>query len=300
MSRWVVWIRCWMPVLFVVGGSIGVAVAEQQSVQLPPPVVSPERALANQYCLACHNPTAKTAGLDLDTISSHGVSRQPEVWEKVIRKLRARHMPPVGMPRPEESTYNAVVSSLETSLDRAAAEGHEEVVDALIRAGADFRAPLDSGFTPLLFALREGRAGVVRVLLEAGAEVNETTQPSERRGGYKGRPRAGTSALLMAVANAHYELAAYLLNAGADPNADLPGYTVLHAIASVRKPGVGDNNPPPEGSGNMNSIELVRKLAAHGANLNARMTKKVNFGNTRLNKLAATPFFWLPMPGTPS
>ena len=121
MSRWVVWIRCWMPVLFVVGGSTGVAVAQQQSVQLPPPVVSPERALANQYCLACHNPTAKTAGLDLDTISSQGVSRQPEVWEKVIRKLRARHMPPVGMPRPEESTYNAVVSSLEASLDSAAA-----------------------------------------------------------------------------------------------------------------------------------------------------------------------------------
>ena len=179
----------------------------------------------------------------------------------------------------------------QTALMWAAAEGHEEVVDALIRAGADFRAPLDSGFTPLLFALREGRAGVVRVLLEAGAELNETTQPSERRGGYKGRPRAGTSALLMAVANAHYELAAYLLDAGADPNADLPGYTVLHAIPSVRKPGVGDNNPPPEGSGNMNSIELVRKLAAHGANLNARMTKKVNLGNTRLNKLAATPFF---------
>ena len=114
MSRWVVWIRCWMPVLFVVGGSTGVAVAEQQSVRLPPPVVSPERALANQYCLACHNPSAKTAGLDLDTISSQGVSRQPEVWEKVIRKLRARHMPPVGMPRPEESTYNAVVSSLKS------------------------------------------------------------------------------------------------------------------------------------------------------------------------------------------
>ncbi len=178
----------------------------------------------------------------------------------------------------------------QTALMWAAAEGHEEVVDALIQAGADFRAPLDSGFTPLLFALREGRAGVVRVLLEAGAEVNETTQPSGGKRGYRGQPRDGTSALLMAVANAHYELAAYLLDAGADPNADLPGYTVLHAISSVRKPGVGDNNPAPEGSGNMSSIELVGKLAAQGANLNARMTKKVNLGNTRLNKLGATPF----------
>ena len=67
-----------------------------------------------------------------------------------------------------------------------------------------------------------------------------------------------------------------LLEAGADPNASRPGYTILHAIARVRKPGVGDNNPPPEGSGKMSSIEFIKKIAARGANLNARMTQKVN------------------------
>ena len=82
-----------------------------------------------------------------------------------------------------------------------------------------------------------------------------------------------------------------MLEAGADPNAGVPGYTVLHAIARVRKPGVGDNNPPPDGSGNMDSIEFVKKIVEHGADLNARMTKKVNLGNTRLNKLGATPLF---------
>ena len=81
-----------------------------------------------------------------------------------------------------------------------------------------------------------------------------------------------------------------LLDAGANPNADLPGYTVLHAITAVRKPGVGDNDPAPEGSGTMSSIELVKKLAARGANLNARMTKKANLNNTRLNEIGATPF----------
>jgi ankyrin repeat protein len=65
---------------------------------------------------------------------------------------------------------------------------------------------------------------------------------------------------------------------------------VLHAITAVRKPGVGDNDPPPDGSGNMTSIELVKKLAAKGANLNARMTKKANLNNTRLNEIGATPF----------
>jgi ankyrin repeat protein len=180
----------------------------------------------------------------------------------------------------------------QTALMWAAAEGHAEVVQELINAGADFRLRLTSGFTPLLFAVREGRIGVVRVLLKAGADVNEIV-PVEagRRRGYGGRlPPAGASALLLAVTNAHYELAAHLLDAGADPNADLPGYTVLHAMTAVRKPGVGDNDPAPEGSGNMSSIELVKKLAKLGANVNARMTKRANLSNTRLKEQGATPF----------
>src|SRR5437762_5933636 len=101
---------------------------------------------------------------------------------------------------------------------------------------------------------------------------------------------AGESALHLAVENAHYELASFLLDAGADPNADGPGYTALHAITSVRKPGGGDNDPAPDGSGNMTSLQFVKKLAEKGANLNARMTKKVNFGLTSLNTVGATPF----------
>ena len=150
----------------------------------------------------------------------------------------------------------------QTALMWAAAEGHAAVVQELIEAGADFRARVPSGFTPLLFAVREGRIGVVRVLLKAGADVNETIPVEGRRRGYGGRrPPAGASALLVAVTNAHFELAADLLDAGANPNADLPGYTALHAI-TVRKPGVGDNDPAPEGSGGMTSLELVKKLAA--------------------------------------
>jgi ankyrin repeat protein len=180
----------------------------------------------------------------------------------------------------------------QTALMWAAAEGHAAVVQALIDAGADFRIRLASGFTPLLFAVREGRIGVVRVLLKAGADVNEIIPvDAGRRRGYGGRlPPAGATPLLLAVTNAHYQLAAHLLDAGANPNADLPGYTVLHAITAVRKPGVGDNDPPPEGSGSMTSLELVKKLAARGANLNARMTKKANLANTRLNEIGATPF----------
>ncbi len=180
----------------------------------------------------------------------------------------------------------------QTALMWAAAEGHAPVVQALIDADADLGARVPSGLTPLLFAIREGHIDVVRVLLKAGADVNDTipVDPRPKRG-YGGRlPPAGASALLLAVTNAHYEVAAHLLEAGANPNAELPGYTVLHAMTAVRKPGVGDNDPAPEGSGRMTSLDLVKKLAAHGANLNARMTKKANLNNTRLNELGATPF----------
>lgn len=180
----------------------------------------------------------------------------------------------------------------QTALMWAAAGGHADVVRVLLEIGADFRAPLASGFTPLLFAAREGRIEAARVLLAAGADVDATVQPVEERQRLPGgRPlRAGASALLVAVVNAHFDLAAELLAAGADPNADGPGYTVLHALAKVRKPGVGDNNPAPDGSGSMGSLEFARAAAAHGADVNARMAGRPNLNNTRFNEQGATPF----------
>jgi ankyrin repeat protein len=179
----------------------------------------------------------------------------------------------------------------QTAIMWAAAEGHTKVVEALVENGADFRKRLASGFTPLLFAVREGQVDVVRVLLKAGADVNETVPMEGRRRAFGGRPLpAGASPLLVAIANAHFELAAHLLDAGADPNASLPGYTPLHAMIPVRKSGVGDNDPAPEGSGSMSSLDLVKSLVAHGAGVNARMTRRANLTNTRLNEIGATPF----------
>jgi ankyrin repeat protein len=182
----------------------------------------------------------------------------------------------------------------QTALMWAAAEGHADVVKALIEAGADFRVRLDTGYTALLFAVREGQTEVVRVLLQAGADVNETIE-TQRPSGPRpasgaGVPRPGTSALHLAVVNGHFELATALLEAGANPNASGPGYTPLHVITEVRKPGGGDNDPPPQDSGTMTSLEFVKKLVAQGADVNARMTKRRNFGLTSLNTLGATPF----------
>jgi ankyrin repeat protein len=174
----------------------------------------------------------------------------------------------------------------------ASAEGHVEVIEALIEAGADFKTPLDSGFTPFLFAVRQGRIPAARALLKAGADVNEAvkvrTNPKLPEGE---RPlRNGITPLHLAVANGHLELAAVLLDAGADPNSDLMGYTPLHMLAYIRKPAIGDSDPGPEITGNLTTGEFLKRLVAKGANVNARMTRRANLTNTRLYEIGATPY----------
>lgn len=178
----------------------------------------------------------------------------------------------------------------QTALMWAAAEGHAAVVEELIAAGADWKTRLDSGFTAFLFAAREGRIEAAKALVKAGASVDDMTEQPPGTPRRPGAPRPGTSALHLAVGNAHYDFASWLLDAGANPNAAENGWTALHAISGVRKPGLGDNNPAPLGSGSMNSVDMVRKLVAKGANINFRMTKKINVGLTALNTLGATPY----------
>ncbi len=83
--------------------------------------VSAERAVLDRYCLGCHNRFTKTGGLALEDAGVESPELRPEIWEKAVRKLRARHMPPPEAPRPDERAYQALISSLEASLDRAAA-----------------------------------------------------------------------------------------------------------------------------------------------------------------------------------
>ena len=77
-------------------------------------------AVLSRYCITCHNQNLQTAGLMLDAMDLDNVPEGAEVWEKVIRKLRARQMPPAGMPRPDEATYDSFATYLETEIDRAA------------------------------------------------------------------------------------------------------------------------------------------------------------------------------------
>jgi mono/diheme cytochrome c family protein len=77
------------------------------------------KAFIDTYCITCHNQKLHTAGLALDTLDVTHPGANPEVWEKVVAKLRAGSMPPPKMPRADEATYRVIASTLENELDKA-------------------------------------------------------------------------------------------------------------------------------------------------------------------------------------
>jgi len=102
----------------------------------------------------------------------------------------------------------------------------------------------------------------------------------------------GMSALVMAVANANYEFAAWLLEQGADPNAAGQGWTALHHLSWVRRPNVGQSKSPgPVTRGRVSSLDLVARLVEHGADPNARQQEEPRDGyRNLLDRVGATPF----------
>jgi uncharacterized protein len=199
----------------------------------------------------------------------------------------------------------------QTALMWAVDQKHPQVVQALIDRGADVHARSSNGFTPLLFAARVDDIDSARVLLAAGADVNEVTpRPADENadkdrsrgfngGGrpysYRGAPY-GMSPLLMATASGHETLSIFLLDHGADPNAaDSNGATALHyavlqgmvAIASVSNHlAVNSYLFRP------NMLEVTKALLAHGADPNARLTMNplLPGGLPRVSMAGATPF----------
>ena len=113
-----VWFAGTIAVSFMAASSLGGGRPQQSSANLE---LDSVRSTFTQYCIECHNDRTKTAGLVLNTLDPGKVSENPEVWEKVVTKLRGRMMPPLGRPRPGDNTYSSVVSYLEKSLDAAAA-----------------------------------------------------------------------------------------------------------------------------------------------------------------------------------
>jgi uncharacterized protein len=183
-----------------------------------------------------------------------------------------------------EPTHN------QTALMWAASANKAAVVKTLIDLGADVtmqskeirgkgrRGKVAGLYSAYLYAVRAGAIDSARALLNAGAEVNETT-PDQ------------TSALLLATINAHYELAAMLLDYGADATAAGQGWTALHELAYAPHANTGGNEPGANPTGKLGYLDLAKKLVAYGADINARQTKEATIpGRQLMNRIGATPF----------
>ena len=103
---------------------VSLGIQARPSAQQPAPPIksaSSHRQTLDRYCVTCHNQRLVTAGLKLDDADVANPGAGAELWEKVVRKLRTGMMPPPNMPQPSTEDRGALLSWLETSLDRAAA-----------------------------------------------------------------------------------------------------------------------------------------------------------------------------------
>jgi ankyrin repeat protein len=186
----------------------------------------------------------------------------------------------------------------ETALMWAAAGNHADVAKALIQHGAEVDArshPADfprrqtglvvlprGSWTAVMYAARQGAEDAARVLSEAGANLN-LTDPD------------GTTALVLAIINAHYDTAKVLVEKGADPNiADTTGMGALYAAADMSTlPWMFGRNAP-NTADNTTCLEIMTLLLDRGANPNAKLTSVLmqrthTTGDTALGE-GSTPF----------
>lgn len=190
----------------------------------------------------------------------------------------------------------------ETALMWAAAENHAAVVTLLASRGADVNAHSKAlefpkvktdfatmvfiqmptgGMTPLMFAARQGAMDAVKALIAAKADLNA------------GDPDK-TTALILAIINAHYDVAATLLEAGANPNiADSAGMAALYAAVDMQHMEPLTNRPPAKPSGLLSAMDVIKRLLDKGADPNQALKTPLlmrlhNFGDASLGE-GATP-----------
>ena len=178
----------------------------------------------------------------------------------------------------------------QTPLMWAAAQGHAEVMKVLIAAGADVNArsavvtwerqrteePRDKwlppgGFTPILFAAREGCTECVRLLAASGADV-DTVDPDQH------------TSLIIALINGHVDVANALIEAGADVNMkDKVGRTALWAAVDLHTPIASSRPAPRETDDTLTSFDIIQKLLAKGAEVDAAIRQQVPY-RTKLDR----------------
>ncbi len=210
---------------------------------------------------------------------------EPEGETPLMTAARSGSVPAVRTLLAHGANVNATEGWLgETALMMAAAENHPAVVKMLLEAGAAINArskltnlpdlewdvagmsttvfPRGS-WTPLMFTAQQGATASARVITEWGADLN-LQDPD------------GTTALVLAIINAHYDVAALLLEKGADPNVpDSQGMAALYAAVDMSTLPFMHNRPAPTVTGPLEIGQLLEMLIAHGANPNAQLKKPV-------------------------
>ena len=91
------------------------------------------QALADKYCATCHNPRMRAGGFAFEGTGVAGAATAPEVWEKVVRKVRTGMMPPAGASRPDRPALDRFAATIEETIDRAAAASPNPGTTALHR-----------------------------------------------------------------------------------------------------------------------------------------------------------------------
>ncbi|MEP7313381.1 MAG: DUF1587 domain-containing protein, partial [Pseudomonadota bacterium] len=112
------------PVITALLGLAACAAAQAADLASGVPAAPPAAAHWNvieKTCIGCHNATDWAGGVAFDTLSPEGIGADAEVWEKAVRKLRGRLMPPPGKERPEPQQVTQLITWLEGTLDAAAA-----------------------------------------------------------------------------------------------------------------------------------------------------------------------------------
>jgi hypothetical protein len=123
-------------------------------------------AFLDKYCSKCHNTTDWAGGVAFDSLSADNIPEDAETWEKAVRKLRGRLMPPAGNPQPDSQAVRSFVSWMETNLDDAG------------------RAHTDPGRVALHRLNRKEYANAVRDLLAVDIDPGETLPPDDARDGF--------------------------------------------------------------------------------------------------------------------
>jgi mono/diheme cytochrome c family protein len=170
-------------------------------------------ATIKQYCVGCHNDRAKTGGVSFDGITAESVGQHAELFEKAVRKLRGRVMPPPGAKQPDAAAIDSLVSWLENSLDHAAGQAHmpdqvvlhrlnrkeyENAVHDLLAVDIDATQilPADDtaeGFDNIATALQVSPSFIEQYVIAARAvAVKAVGRPDARAGGWTFRSGTGT------------------------------------------------------------------------------------------------------------